>query len=245
MLKSTVRAIAPAPLLHAWRRFAFEVEQLRDRGRSLDQVFFDVYAKGKWGAPSNSSPFFSGIGSLPAATARYEAWVAGYFEKNSETQRAGGYWLRRLSGGIERILKRLSRPVRYIGCDIASNVVAHNNDTFAAPSIEFRQLDITRDEPPSGDIVTIRQVLQHLSNDSIARALDNLRTKFKVAIITESVPIEPAAANLDMDSGRWTRDYQRSGVYVDLPTFNLAVLEEHRTLQPSGHMFRSTLVSLG
>ena len=243
MLKSTVRAIAPAPLLYAWRRFAFEVEQLRNRGRSLDQVFFDVYAKGKWGAPSDSSPFFSGIGSLPAATARYEAWVAGYFEKNSETNVLVDIGCGDFQVG-SRILKRLSRPVRYIGCDIASNVVAHNNDTFAAPSIEFRQLDITRDEPPSGDIVTIRQVLQHLSNDSIARALDNLRTKFKVAIITESVPIEPAAANLDMDSGRWTRDYQKSGVYVDLPPFNLAVLEEHRTLQPSGHMFRSTLVSL-
>ena len=243
MLKSTVRAFAPAPLLDVWRRLAFEVEQLRNHGRSLDEVFFDVYAKGKWGAPSDSSPFFSGIGSLPKETAEYETWVAAHFERTLEAEvvvdiGCGDFQV------WSRILKRLSRPVRYIGCDIASNVVAHNNESFASPSIEFRQLDITRDEPPSGDIVTIREVLQHLSNDSVARTLDNLRKKFKTAIITETVPIEPAAANLDMDSGRWTRDYQNSGVYVDLPPFNLAVLEEHRTVRPSGHLFRSTLVSL-
>ena len=187
-----------------------------------------------------SSP---GSVTLPAETAKYEAWVGRLFREELRGSCAGGYWLRRFPGGIE-ILKRLSRPVRYIGCDIASNVVAHNNESFTSPSIEFRQLDITRDEPPSGDIVTIREVLQHLSNHSVARALDNLQKKFKTAIITESVPIEPAAVNLDMDSGRWTRDYQNSGVYVDLPPFNLAVLEEHRTIWPSGHVFRSTLVSL-
>ncbi|HEV7464420.1 MAG TPA: class I SAM-dependent methyltransferase [Methyloceanibacter sp.] len=128
--------------------------------------------------------------------------------------------------------------MRYIGCDIASNVVAYNNQHFAG----FRQLDITTHEPPSGDIVAVREVLQHLSNDAISRALDNLRRRFKAAIITESVFTEPSAPNLDMVSGRWTRDRQRSGVYIDLPPFNL--LDECRRVYPSGEMHRTTLVSL-
>ncbi len=242
MLKTTVRAIAPEPLLNTWRRVAFEVEQLRNRGRSLDRVFFDVYAKGKWGRPSTWSPFFSGVGSLPNTTAQYEAWVASLLERDRDAQVLVDIGCGDFQVG-SRILKRLSRPVRYIGCDIASNVVAYNNSRFASPKIEFRQLDVTKDEAPLGDVVTVREVLQHLSNDAITKALKNLGKRFTTAIITECVPATMGQPNLDMDSGRWTRDHRESGVYVDLPPFNLPVLEECRTELP-GKIYRTTLVSL-
>jgi hypothetical protein len=47
-----------------------------------------------------------------------------------------------------------------------------------------------------------------------------------------------------MTSGRWTRDRQRSGVYVDLPPFSLPVLDECRVHYASGEMHRTTLVAL-
>jgi SAM-dependent methyltransferase len=185
----------------------------------------------------------SGIGSLPEATADYEAYVAAYLEAHPEIEVLVDIGCGDFQVG-ERILKRLPRPVRYIGCDIASNVIAYDNQRFAGPFIEFHQLDITAHEPPAGDIVTVREVLQHLSNDAVLKALQNLRSRFKRAIITEAVFLEPSAPNMDMVSGRWTRDRMRSGVYVDLPPFNLKVIDECRTVFPSGEMYRTTLVSL-
>jgi SAM-dependent methyltransferase len=241
-LKAKVKAFAPAPLLDAWRWIRFEVERLRDRRRPLDELFFDVYKKGKWGE-SGLSPFFSGIGSLPRATGEYEAFVAAYLEKTPKAHTlvdigCGDFQV------AARTLERLSRPVHYIGCDIARNVLAYNTERFARPGIEFRALDITRDEPPAGDIVTVREVLQHLSNDAILAALKNLRRQFKAAIITEAVFVKPSAPNLDMVSGRSTRDRQRSGVYIDLPPFTLPVLDECHTICGPGEIYRTTLVSL-
>jgi SAM-dependent methyltransferase len=242
-LKATVKAITPGAVLHAWRRVRFGVEQFRERGRTLDEVFYNVYDQGKWGAASGASPFFSGVGSLPQATAAYETFVAAYFEKHPEAKTLVDIGCGDFQVG-SRILARISRPVGYIGCDIAANVVAYNAKNLARDGIEFRVLDITREEPPAGDVIVIREVLQHLSNAHIEKALANLRRRYATAIITESVFVEPSAPNLDIVSGRWTRDRQRSGVYVDLPPFSLPVLDECCVHYPTGEMHRTTLVAL-
>ena len=143
-----------------------------------------------------------------------------------------------------RVLDRLSRPIAYIGCDIAKNVIAYNTQTFARPGVSFVALDITRELPPAGGLVTVREVLQHLSNAAIHKALAYLSQRFTRAAITEAIFIEPSAPNLDMVSGHWTRDRQRSGVYLDLPPFSLTVLEESRKDDESSEAYRTTVVAL-
>ena len=72
-------------------------------------------------------------------------------------------------------------------------------------------------------IALVRQVLQHLTNDDITKALDNIRRTYPVAIITESLPTKRIAPNADIARGISTRVPLGSGVYLDEPPFSLRI----------------------
>lgn len=219
----------PRPVLEQWKRIRFNAEQAAVRNKPLDQVFNDIYARGVWRPEGATALYHSGPGSVAAVTAGYEAFVA----KIIEADPAVGTLVDIGCGDFQvsqRILARLSRPVSYVGCDIASLVVRDNQKRHAAEGlISFRQLNVATDPLPAGDLVTIREVFQHLSNDTILAALANLRKVYKRAIITEAVRKMPAAPNLDILSGYRTRDGVGSGVYLDLAPFNLKVLDRYES----------------
>jgi hypothetical protein len=63
--------------------------------------------------------------------------------------------------GIGRRICGFAR--RYIACDIARPVIEYNRYRFKRlPSVEFRVVDAVNDLLPSGEVVVLRQVLQHL-----------------------------------------------------------------------------------
>ena len=83
-------------------------------------------------------------------------------------------------------------------------------------------LDIVEDELPDGDLCLIRQVLQHLNNNDIAKILDHCR-KYKYVLITESVTPKDKALifNADIHEGEHIRSGLKSGIYLDEAPFNL------------------------
>lgn len=87
------------------------------------------------------------------------------------------------------------------------------------------------DELPDADLVTIRQVLQHLSNEQISKILSKL-SKFKYVIITEHILLgDFTIPNLDKIPGPHIRTKVFSSVIIDAPPFkvkNATVLSEHR-----------------
>jgi hypothetical protein len=44
--------------------------------------------------------------------------------------------------------------------------------------VRFQVLDVTREVPPEGDIATVREVFQYLSNARISAAFTNLGQRF-------------------------------------------------------------------
>lgn len=229
-VKSLLRPFVPAKVLTRWKRFRFDREQTHARGRPLEDVFNEIYERGVWSPNPEDGRFHSGPGSMPGVSSGYEEFVASYINARPEITTlvdigCGDFQV------SSRILGRLNRSVSYIGCDIASKVVADNAERFGVPGrIEFRHANVSADELPSGDIVTIREVFQHLSNATILQALANLRRNFKVAIVTEALPTRPLLPNLDIVSGYRTRDGLNSGVFLEDRPFNLEVLDsfEHR-----------------
>lgn len=101
-------------------------------------------------------------------------------------------------------------------------LIAHNEKQYASEHVRFMCLDIVEDELPDGDLCLIRQVLQHLSNSDVAKALAKLK-KYKYVIITEHViPKDKASAfNMDIHTGNNIRVAARSGLYFDEPPFSL------------------------
>lgn len=118
----------------------------------------------------------------------------------------------------------LLRPLfnRYIACDIVTDVLAQNRLAYADLDVDFRLIDITADDLPPGDLVFVRQVLQHLSNEKIGRALEKLVMTYSTLILTEHLPRDRNfTANIDIETGPGTRLDVNSGVDITLPPFSV------------------------
>ena len=245
-LKSLVKPLVPVWALNKWRQRLYEAEQARYKNLPLNQVFEEIYETHTWDQKGSTARYRSGPGSSALVTKSYEAFVVDYLMHHPEARTLVDIGCGDFQVGhrILDALATLERPIRYIGCDIASNVIDYNSRTFGAPNVSFQVLDATNGSPPAGDIVTVREVFQHLSNAHICTAIANLRQHFGHAIITESIPPNPRAPNVDIVSGYRTRDGYGSGVFVDKPPFNLTVLNELVTVVSPTHEIRTTLVRL-
>ena len=242
-MKAAARRLAPNVVLEYWQRRAFDAEQARDRGRPLQDVFHEIYEKKVWAREATDVRYTSGPGSAPEVSRNYEDFMVGLIERRPEVRTlvdigCGDF---QVSG---RILARLTRPMCYVGCDIAANVVAFNQERHGREGVVFRTLDASSAMPPAGDLVMVREVFQHLSNATILQTIGRLRTVFQEAVITESLVVPCAAPNVDLVSGYRTRDGLKSGVFVDLAPFNLLVIEEMITPFSDHEQFRTTLVKL-
>jgi SAM-dependent methyltransferase len=242
-VKDALRWLLPNSVRRSWQRHRFAREQAEALNKPLPEVFQDIYERGLWSS-ADGPRYQSGHGSLPGVTAGYEAFVTGYLERHPSITSlvdvgCGDFQV------SSRIMKRLSRPITYIGCDIAANIIKHNEATYGRPGeIEFAQLNVATDPLPPGHLVTVREVFQHLSNDTILAALNNLRRRFKTAIITEAVHIRPDKPNLDIVSGYRTRDALNSGVYLEAAPFNLTILEQFETDASPIEVYRTLVVAL-
>jgi hypothetical protein len=59
----------------------------------------------------------------------------------------------------------------YVGCDVVPDLIAEHRRRYVGSKLQFACLDFLEDELPSGDVATVRQVFQHLSNAQISAAL--------------------------------------------------------------------------
>jgi len=135
----------------------------------------------------------------------------------------------------------------YIGCDIVSEIIAHNAQTYANAQVNFRCLDIVADPLPEGDVYLVRQVLQHLSNAEINTFLR--RANCKYVYVTEGHPIERVGSvNPDNVTGadvRFNRHAGRGrGVELDQPPYNLTTREMFRAFSPPKEVIVTELVVL-
>ena len=107
---------------------------------------------------------------------------------------------------------------QFIACDVVDFLIEQNRRTF--PSVDFRLVDATSDDLPQGDVVLVRQVLQHLSNEQVSKILPKL-CGYKYAIITEHIPgFAGFVPNLDKNAGADHRVNFGSGLVLTEPPFN-------------------------
>ncbi|MBC7404471.1 MAG: SAM-dependent methyltransferase, partial [Cytophaga sp.] len=107
------------------------------------------------------------------------------------------------------------------------SVIKFNKDAYKNLNVDFRVIDITKDDLPQAEIVFLRQVLQHLSNEKIIAALPQILSKYKYLILTEHLPSSNTfTPNLDILTGPETRIQSNSGLVLTSAPFNLKVIDE-------------------
>jgi hypothetical protein len=77
---------------------------------------------------------------------------------------------------------------QYIGADVVAELVAENQQRYADPQRQFRQLDLTRDALPKVDVIHCRDCFVHLTEREILRAIDNIRRSGSTYLLTTTFP---------------------------------------------------------
>jgi len=179
------------------------------------EVFSAIYANNTWGGEADT--FCSGSGSQIEASRPYSEMVKKFVAEHEIKS------VLDIGCGDFSVGQIIQVPgVKYTGVDIVPELIARNAELFGSGSIWFKCLNVIEDELPEADLVLVRQVLQHLSNDQIARVLEKLK-HYRYVMVTEHYPASGinVVPNLDKPHGGDTRIPDNSAVYLDKPPFSV------------------------
>ena len=183
---------------------------------SARDVFSDVYRRKAWFSPTADRELYSGPGSNAEFAMPYAEAVRRFAEEQ------GVKTIVDLGCGDFRVGQFLAAPpFHYVGVDVVDAVVDHNLRQYQKDGVRFVRRDIGTDELPDGDLCTVREVFQHLSNHQIAAALKQMR-KYRWCLISDREP-GPAAAenpNVDRPQGAESRTDLLSALRYDRPPFD-------------------------
>jgi hypothetical protein len=244
-IREAVRTMLPGAWVQSIRRRRARLFARQCEGMDARQIFSKIYEDSAWGRSGDpSQPFFSGSGShddaiITAYVDAVRAFLASFERKPDVVD---------LGCGDFFVGARL-RPWcgAYTACDIVPELIAFNRTKFAELDVDFRTVDLVADTLPAGDVVFIRQVLQHLSNAQIAQALPKIRATYRFLVLTEHLPGMPDfVPNLDKQPGAGVRTGAGSGVVLTRPPFDLAPVDERVLCDVAefGGVIRTTLYTL-
>ena len=190
--------------------------------KSNGEIWSHIYAHENIGDDPNEK-FYSGAGSHD------EKIIVPYIEtllqlitnnniRNIVDVGCGDFWIMRHVLGA---LSEAKYNFFYTGVDVVEELINYNTARFQDPSIRFLCMDAADEEPlPDGQLLIIRQALQHMRNADIKKILGKAE-KFKYLFITEHIYDAPDAVyNVDKENNNSTRGQYNSGVYLEHPPFN-------------------------
>lgn len=189
-------------------------------------VFSNVYQNKLWGmaSPEHESPFYSGPGSSdPHIVNPYVEAVKRFFASLPTKKSAVD-----LGCGDFRVGSRIVDSfASYTACDVVPELVHFNQQYWQHLPVEFQVVDLVKDEIPDGDVLIVRQVLQHLSNDDIKKFTQSIPRGFSYLLVTEHLPSDDGfLANKEKESGADIRLGGGSGVVLTQLPFNLKTKSE-------------------
>lgn len=149
------------------------------------EIFSHIYDKNIWGG--------SGGGSSPENTVEYRAFLQNFLkEKNikSVVDYGCGDW------GFSRLMDW--SLVEYFGIDCVNSVIQKNHTKYSSPNIHFYLYH--ENVGMGGDLLILKDVLQHWSNADIVSFLDKNATRFKYTLITNTQ--SQSFDNEDIETGQ-------------------------------------------
>jgi hypothetical protein len=196
--------------------------------KSNQEIFSRIYKNKIWGTSEKDDlPFNSGGGSVEAEVVdpyimAVQKFVAGIPSRITAVELGCGDF--RVSSRIVNLFDK------FIACDVVKDLIEFNREHYRNLPVEFQLLDMTNGPIPPGDMLIVRQVLQHLSNEDISRFLKLIPKQFGRLLITEHIPAEKNfQANLNKKTGADIRLPMKSGVVLTKRPFNL-IVKDQKTL---------------
>lgn len=192
-------------------------------GRSNREIFSSTYRNYLWGRKQGDFNFYSGDGSHnPEVIDEYIREVSSFIAEFKSPPVVVD-----LGCGDFHIGSQLCKYAKqYIACDVVPEVIEANMSRNDLTNVSFRVLDAAKQELPKGDIVILRQVLQHLSNSDVRNVLQRIQGNFQYLIFTDHQPLDLEwTPNLDKQTGPNIRTEFGSGLDLNQAPFNLKSLD--------------------
>lgn len=153
----------------------------------MTQAAFEaIYEKDEWGAGS-------GPGSHPYFTIEYRAFIQRFISLNaigSIVDIGCGDWQ------FSRFMD--FGAANYLGLDVVRPVVERNQQIYGSSRVRFDLMPDDLKKAPGGDLLLIKDVLQHLPDRDIFEFLNLVTPRFRFALITNSYQKIDSAQNLDL-----------------------------------------------
>lgn len=161
---------------------------------SATDVFSDVYERDLWNGGS-------GPGSAPENTVEYRRFLQEFLDGFDYPVKVVD-----LGCGDWRIGELMDwSGVDYVGVDVVPEVVEANRRRDTPDNVSFVCLDALVDDLPEGDVLVVKDVLQHWPNADVVRLLDAAEERFTFTVVTNDVSSKshPAKVNSDIALGDW------------------------------------------
>ena len=178
-------------------------------------VFNKIYKKHLWGIGS-------GVGSQESNTVQYRELL----QKMFNDERFNSFV--DFGCGDFQIMELVKVPSykSYVGIDAVADIIKENKEFYGSqhPNYQFHHIEdmsaLKRgSEMLKGDLIIVKDVLQHLPNQSIKYFIDNILPNFKYALITNDYSDDVTHRNSDIAKGL------ARPVDLTYPPFNLKNME--------------------
>lgn len=137
---------------------------------SHKEIFTDIYDNNVWGG--------SGGGSMPSVNQEYMALIQ-HFLKYNKIKTIVDYGCGDMS--FSRLMDW--RDVKYTGIDCVKSVIENNIKLYSTENIGF----VCDERIKHGaDLLLLKDVLQHWTNEQVVKFLDENTSNFKFVIITNN-----------------------------------------------------------
>jgi SAM-dependent methyltransferase len=179
-MKKLIKKIIPQVLIDSYRKVR------------IQKTFTNIFLNNGWSGEES----VSGPGSSMERTAIIREKLPGIFKeykiKTLLDIPCGDFnWFKSLDLEI----------IQYTGADIVAPLIRLNSQEYQKENIRFRVLNIIKDPLPAVDMIFCRDCLVHLSNQHIAKALNNIiRSGSKWLLTTSFIG---RTNNEDIVTGSW------------------------------------------
>jgi SAM-dependent methyltransferase len=194
----------------------YELMLLSYRGKNRKEVFNDIYYRNRWSGQES----ISGRGSTLKQTSIIIKKIPVLLEKLNVKRMLDApcgdfYWLKEAQLNLEK----------YIGCDIVTDLITTNKNSYGNEIREFINLDLATDPLPQVDLIFCRDCLVHLSFKDALAVIKNFKKSNSTYLLTTTYP--GITENKDIVTGDWR------AIDLRLPPYNfpdvLEIIDEEST----------------
>lgn len=191
-LKSLLKKITPTIILDYLNKKRYSKKHSIHQKKDVKKVFSDIYKKNLWGSEESVSGQGSSLDMSSEAVKCTQLVIEQLKPTSILDLPCGDFnWMQHVD----------LNGINYIGGDIVEELIHLNNKKHKANNIDFRQLDIIRDELPSADLIIVRDCFVHFSYEKIFQSIENIRRANCKYILTTT--FNNQSLNYDIVTGDW------------------------------------------